>query len=254
MRRVAAAALCIAALAACGDDGDDAQAVPPKAVVRVLAPDSLTEPFQALGARFAELHPGTRVDFFFAASPTLMAEIERGRAGAVLATANAASMRRAVDEGYARAPLEFASNRLAIVVPDGNPKQITDVADLGRADVRLSLCDESVVCGTLAHAALDVVGVDRMPTTTGATARDVLRQVANGSVDAGIVFTTTVVPSEPVDVVGEVTAGADADAVYEISVLAGAVDRDGAQQWVDFVTGAAGQSVLAGMGFGPPPA
>jgi molybdate transport system substrate-binding protein len=246
-------ALCGAWLGACTDEGPPQQPAgpPPKAVVRVLAPDALTEAFGTLGDRFTATHPGRRVDFLFAASSTLLAEVERGRAAAVLATADPATMQAAVDDGLAIGRVPFASSALALVVAAGNPKGITGVSDLARGDVRIALCDEDVVCGSLGRDALVAAGVDRAPATTGPSARAVLLLVADGTADAGLVFTTTP-PSPAVETVGDVTAGDAAAAVYEIGLLAGAVDKDGAQAWIDFVTGAEGQAILAQLGFGPP--
>jgi molybdate transport system substrate-binding protein len=250
---VLALALCTAVVGACTDEGPPKQEVaPPEAVVRVLAPDALTEAFQTIGDRFAAAHPNRRVDFLFAGSTALLAEVERGRAAAVLATANPDTMQQAADKGLVSDRTPFASNELTLVVADGNPKGIAGLSDLARDDVRLALCAPDVVCGALARDALVAAGIDRVPATPSASARAVLLQVEDGTADAGVVFTTTVTPSASVDVIGDVIDSSEPDAVYEIALVAGAVDTDGARAWIDFVTGPEGQAVLAQLGFGPP--
>jgi molybdate transport system substrate-binding protein len=244
VRRIALAL--VALLAACSDRGGGQQARPPTAVVSIFASTSLTDAFSEIGVEFGEENPGVRVDFTFASASVLLDEVGRGKAAAVLATADDETMREAVDGGHARVPRAFARNHLALVVPAGNPEGITGVADLARADLTLGLCEPDLPCGVLALDALADAGVDRAATATGPSSRAVLVDVTNGALDAALVYATT--PGDGVHVVADLV---DRESVYEISVLAGAVDRDGAQAFVEFVLGPDGQAILAEHGFEP---
>ena len=220
----------------------------PSSVVRVFAASSLTEAFQELGVRFGEEHPGVRVDFTFAASDLLLAEIDRGKAAAVLATAGDDAMQQAVDGGHARQPLPFAQNHLALVVAAGNPKGIDGVAGLARDDVRFGVCDPVVPCGALTADVLADAGVGRAPASTRESARQLLTEIRDGELDAGIVYSTTAVLDPELDVLVELP---DRVTRYEITVLAGAVDRDGGEAFVEFVRSPEGQRVLRDRGFEP---
>ena len=257
MRRRALAALVVLALAAaCTDPGppeaprvDPETGAPlPTSVVRVFASSSLTEAFQELGLSFSEEHPGVRVDFTFAASDLLLAEIERGKAAAVLATAGGDTMQQAVDAGHARDPVPFARNHLAVVVAAGNPKGIDGVAALGRDDVRFGACDPIVPCGLLATEVLADAGVRRAPTSTRESARQLLGELLAGDLDAALVYSTTARADSDLEVVADLL---DRVTEYEISVLAGAVDRDGGAAFVAFVRSAQGRAVLEEGGFEP---
>jgi len=250
--RLAALAVAAALVAACSGGGDDS---PPAAVVRVFAASSLAGPFEDLGTRFAQQHDDVRVDFTFSASDVLVDQVGRGRAAAVLATANPASMADAVQDGLARGSRVFARNHLAIVVPDGNPAGIAGFSDLRSADVTLAMCSEERTCGTLARAALDKAGVSRDGDITRQTSSAVLDVVARGEADAGIVFATTADndDGEDVDVVLTLDGSdPDLEAVYEIALLSTAIARDEAQAWVEFVLGDEGQAILAEHGFARP--
>src|ERR1700716_4173172 len=98
----------------------------PSGTITVFAASSLTAAFTSIGSDFQKSHPGTRVQFNFAGSSTLAAQIEQGAIGDVFASADQPNMQRAVDAGLTlESPLIFARNHLAIVVGKGNPKHIS---------------------------------------------------------------------------------------------------------------------------------
>lgn len=91
--------------AACsnGDEG------PPAVVVRVFAGAPLQDVFEDLGEAFTALHADVRVDFTFAEPAALLRQVEQGRAAAVLATSDAATMDEAEAGGMVRHRFEFAT-------------------------------------------------------------------------------------------------------------------------------------------------
>src|SRR5215475_2811307 len=87
----------------------------------VFAAASLTDAFKAIGAAFERAHPGTTVQFNFAASSLLAQQIHEGAPADVFAAADEANMQKAADAGdLAGAAQIFALNRLVIAVPAGN--------------------------------------------------------------------------------------------------------------------------------------
>src|SRR5262249_37319661 len=108
--------------------------------VTVFAAASLTEAFRTIGKDFQAAHPGMQVEFNFASSSTLARQIGEGARADVFASADEENTKKVVDAGDAAgAPQPFARNRLAIVVPKGNPKHVTGLADLGRAGMTVAL-------------------------------------------------------------------------------------------------------------------
>jgi ABC-type molybdate transport system substrate-binding protein len=104
-RRVALV-LAVLLAAACG--GDDEPERPPAVVVRVFAGTPLQVAFGDIGTAFTDVHRDVRVDFTYAAPSALLDEVERGRAAAVLATADTAIMDEAEERGWVRQRFEFA--------------------------------------------------------------------------------------------------------------------------------------------------
>ena len=161
--------------------------------ITVLAAASLTESFTAIGKAFEAAHPGTKVVFSFGASSTLATQITQGAPADVFASADTATMDKLTTAGLnGAAPVTFATNLLSIITGPGNPKGITGLADLARADLKLVLCDPSVPCGRYAAQSLAKAKVTATPVSLEQNVKGVVTKVTAGEADAGIVYTTDV--------------------------------------------------------------
>ena len=153
VRLLPAAAALALAVPACAA----APATPPRATLTVFAAASLKGSFTELGRQFEAAHPGTTVRLNVAGSQTLVEQLDQGATADVLATADEPTMATAADSGLvAGRPVPFAANRLALVVPPGNPARVDRFADLARPDLALVVCAPVVPSGAaaphLAHA------------------------------------------------------------------------------------------------------
>ena len=252
--------LVAALLAGCGSGSaaDGPVAASPGTVrvsgtVTVLAAASLTEAFTALGARFEAEHPGSSVQFSFAASSELAAQVVDGAPADVFAAASPETMRLAVDAGAVRGtPQVFARNRLEIAVPAGNPAGVTGLADLGRPELKVALCAPEVPCGAAAAAVFAAAGVTPAPDTLEADVKATLTKVTLGEVDAALVYRTDVRAAGR-DVRGiDVPEAGRAVNDYPLAVLSDAPNPLAARAFADLVRSTAGGSVLADAGFDVP--
>ncbi|MEZ5216459.1 MAG: molybdate ABC transporter substrate-binding protein [Ilumatobacteraceae bacterium] len=245
-RSLLALVLAVGAVAGCGgsDDGDG---------ITVFAAASLTEAFGAIGAAFTAEHPSTPVTFNFAASSELATQVIEGAPADVLASADLANMSRVTDAGAAAgAPAVFATNHSTIVVGAGNPHGITTIEDLADPALVIVICAPQVPCGSYAAEIFDRSGVSVTPDSYEQNVKAVVTKVALGEADAGIAYETDVrVADEQVD---SVTLPSDLDvtAQYPIAVTTASAAPEAAQEFVDFVTSAEGQSILASFGFTAP--
>ena len=209
-------------LASCGSGDADG--------ITVLAASSLTDAFDEL----ADLHDGDEA-LVLGSSGALATQVAEGAPADVFASADEVAM--AGIEG-ARV---FATNRLVILVPEGNPDGIRGLDDLGDG-VRLALCGPDAPCGRYAAEAFAAAGLDVPPASREEGARGVAQKVANGEADAGIAYATDVVDgTEAVEVPG-------VEATYVIAAL-----TDEGEAFVDLVLADEGQAVLAAHGFGRAP-
>lgn len=254
MRR-AALALVAALAAACGTAGSAQNAVAgsPSGTVTVFAAASLTNAFRALEPGFQARYPHVTLSFDFAGSPTLVTQLSQGARADVLATADATNMANAATDGVLQGgSTVFAHNLLEIAVAPGNPKHITRLSDLGRADVTLVLAAPQVPAGKYAGQALARAGVAVHPKSLETDVESVLTKVALGEADAGIVYTTDVKAAA-----GRVTgiaipAAQNVVAGYPVAAVKGAPNPAGARAFITYLTSAAGQEVLLRYGFATP--
>ncbi|WP_083777807.1 molybdate ABC transporter substrate-binding protein [Segniliparus rotundus] len=223
--------------------------------ITVFAAASLQKVFTELGKQFEAQHPGTSVRFTFAGSPTLVAQLDQGARGDVLASADEANMDRARESQLVGEARVFATNRLVIVTARGNPKRIAKLADLANPDLAVVVCAAQVPCGALAGKVEAKAGVVVRARSQEPSVADVLAKVASGEADAGLVYSTDAsaaggtVSSVPVP---------EGDALatrYPIAVLdqaKGGPRGATAEAFVALVLSPQGQEVFGNAGFGKP--
>jgi molybdate transport system substrate-binding protein len=215
----------------------------------VYAASSLTAVSASLSARFEELNPGVTVELTFNGSSALVTQITEGAPADVLATADTASMARAVDAGLTVGPATvFAGNRLSIVVGAGNPLGVFDLADLARDDVVTVLCASDVPCGRYAEAALASAGVTVEPRSRELNVKAVVSRVSLGEADAGIVYVTDVVADDMVEGVA-IAEAHNVEAEYPVAVLSDSDQTPLAEAFVDFLLSDEAQARLTAAGF-----
>src|SRR5438132_7040435 len=250
--RVLGAVAAALVLAGCGtSEPGSPPSSGPSGSITVFAASSLTGAFGRIGADFQKTFPGTMIHFAFAGSSTLVAQIQQGAIGDVLASADQPNMQKLVNAGLTSgSPSIFARNKLQIVVPAGNPKHVTGLADLSRAGLVVVLCAPAVPCGHYPAEALKKANVTVTPASQETDVKAVLTKVAPGGADAGIVYLTDVKAAgaqlQGVDIPDSLNVIAD----YPIVVLKDSQDIGLAKAFIGYIH-ANGQRTLAHYGFLP---
>src|SRR3954447_7145655 len=83
----------------------------------------------------------------FGGSDVLQAQIERGGPADVFASATPSEARALFHEGLCSRPVTFATNRLLLIVPKGNPGHIRSVYTLRKGGRRMSIGTAGVPIG-----------------------------------------------------------------------------------------------------------
>jgi len=261
MTAVFAAAGLLAALAGCsgsgapseGQSADQTGSAPPAGELLVFAAASLSSTFTEIGERFEASHPGSAVEFNFAGSTDLVAQLQQGAPADVFASADASTMDRAAsDDLLSGTPTVFATNTMMIAVPPDNPAGIAGFADLARPGVQVVVCAPEVPCGSATQRVEANTGVSLDPVSEESSVTDVLNKAATGEADAGVVYVTDVQGSAGRVMGIEIPADVNTVNSYPIAVLAGSAVPGLAQQFQAMVTGPEGRKVLADAGFGAP--
>ena len=251
MRRTALAAALM--LTACGAEPAPAPDGGAPVELTVLAAASLRTAFEELGARYERAHPGTEVAFSFAGSADLVAQLAEGAPADVLATADTASMDRAVAQGLLDGPPQpFATNVLQIVTPPDDPGRVSSFADLARPGLAVVVCAEQVPCGRALAQVEETSGTALSPVSEETSVSGVLAKVTAGEADAGVVYVTDARAAG--DAVRTVPFPEAAGVVntYPIGTVAGSEHPRGAAELVAHLRGAEAREVLAAAGFGAP--
>jgi molybdate transport system substrate-binding protein len=221
--------------------------------ITVFAAASLTDSFKEIGDAYTKLHPGSKVTFSFDASSALVQQITQGAPADVFASADTANMDKLTQAGLnSSLPVVFANNLLGIIVPAGNPKRITGVADLAKPDLKVVLCAEQVPCGKYAKQILDTAKVAVMPVSLEQNVKGVVTKVTTGEADAGIVYTTDIKAAGTGAAGVEIPADVNVIAKYPIASTKASRNTAADQAFISFVTGAAGQAILEKYGFEQP--
>lgn len=256
MRRVIAILATIGLLgtaAACGGGDDDSGATAESVTLRVFAAASLTDTFTEIASLFEAEHEGVTVEFNFAGSSDLVAQIQQGAPADVFASADEANMVKATDDDLVEGePVNFASNVLTIVTPPDNPGNVQSLEDLARDDVDVVICAPQVPCGAATERVAEAAGIEIDPVSEESAVTDVLGKIVAGEADAGLVYVTDATGAGDSVQAIDFPESAEAVNIYPIAALSGSENPDHAQDFVDFVNGAEAQQILKDAGFGQP--
>ena len=233
------------------DSAPDGGAV--RGEITVFAAASLRATFTDLGTRFEAEHPGTAVQFSFAGSSDLAAQLISGAPADVFASANTKNMTDTVDEGLvAGNPVDFASNTLTIVTTPGNPDGITSFADLANPDVLTVICAPQVPCGAATAAVETATGTTVPAVSEESSVTDVLGKVTSGQADAGLVYVTDAAGAGEAVTTVPFEESREAVNTYPIATLSGSGNQNTARAFTEFVAGPVGRDVLGRAGFAAP--
>lgn len=230
--------------------------------VVVFAAASLTDVFQDMATTFQQANPKAKLTFNFGASSQLATQLGQGARADVFASADQTQMDNARKaDTIAGQDRVFAGNRLVVITPKDNPKQISRVKDLGNDGVKFVTAQPSVPIGQYTAQLLDKASADptygsdfkaKVQANTVSqedNVRQVVSKVQLGEADAAIVYSTDATPKvrDQLQLI-QVPDPLQTLATYPIAVTKGA-NPAGGEAFVSYVLGPDGQAALAKWGF-----
>lgn len=261
----------IFALAACSsnDEQKDADDNKAREEVVVFAAASMTETLNQIKESYEKDHNVT-LTFNFDSSGTLKTQIQEGADCDLFISAGQKQMNQldiTADKEVNTEGLDFVAsdsrvnlleNKVVLVVSEGNPKGIQGFDDLAAkladGSVLMAMGNSDVPVGQytqkiLSYYKLDETALANAGTITyGTNVKEVTTQVAEGSVDCGIVYCTdafsaglTVVDSATKDMCGQV--------IYPAAVMKNAKHADAAKAFLEYLQSDAAMKVFENVGF-----
>ena len=238
----------------------------------VFAAASMTETMNEIKGLYEAANPGVTITYNFDSSGTLKTQIQEGadcdlfisaapkQMNALDASCDAEKNPDGLDFVLQGSRINLLENKVALVVPDGNPKGIESFDQLAEAlkggELLFAMGNSDVPVGQytqkiLAFYELSEEDLAAAGTITyGSNVKEVTTQVKEASVDCGVVYATdafsaglTIVDTATKDMCGQV--------IYPAAVLNVSKHPEAAQAFLDYLTGPEATAVFEGVGFSP---
>lgn len=268
-------------LAGCGGNASDdsSSSAPASASVEteadqvelvVFAAASMTETLTELSNAYMEENPNVNVVLNFDSSGTLKTQIQEGADCDVFISAGQLQMDQLdanADPSVNTEGLDFVledsrfdilENKVALAVPDDNPKDINSYDDMkaGLEDgsILLAMGNSDVPVGQYTQKILTYLGLDETALanagniTYGSNVKEVTTQVSEAAVDCGIIYQTDAY-SAGLTVVDTATPEMCGQVIYPAAVLNVSKNPDVAKDYLDFLTSDDADAVFEEVGF-----
>ena len=241
-------------MAACGS-APAPEAEPAELIVFAAA--SMTETLTEIAELYKTVAPDVTLTFNFDSSGTLKTQIEEGAEVDLFISAAPKQMNElnTVLEGTR---VDLLENKVALAVPDGNPKGIASyddlIAGLKDGSLMLAMGNSDVPVGQYTQKILDYYGVseedlaNKGVITYGTNVKEVTTQVGEATVDAGIIYATDAF-SANLEIVDTATAEMCGQVIYPAAVMNVTRHEEAAKAFLEYLTGPEATAVFESVGF-----
>lgn len=223
----------------------------------VFAAASMTETLLEIEELYKEVAPEVDLVFNFDSSGTLKTQIEEGAECDVFISAAYKQM-DALDVVLEESRIDLLENKVSLVVPEGNPKNITSYEDLMKkledGSVLLAMGNGDVPVGQYTRKILIYYGLSEEALakqgsiTYGSNVKEVTTQIAEATVDCGIIYGTDAY-SAGLTVVDTATEEQCGRVLYPAAVLTVSKHQTEAQDFLDYLQGEKAGAVFEAVGF-----
>ena len=286
------ALLMLAALAACGQSAAPAATEAPAAAeepaaepveepaaepvkeveIIVFAAASMTETLTEIKGMYEAANPGVTITYNFDSSGTLKTQIQEGADCDLFISAAPKQMNQldaskdadanpdGLDFVLQGSRVNLLENKVALVVPEGNPKGVESfdqLAELLKAgDILMAMGNSDVPVGQYTQKILAYYELSEEDLAAakvlsyGSNVKEVTTQVKEASVDCGVVYGTDAF-SAGLEVVDTATAEMCGQVIYPAAVLKVSKAPEAAQAFLDYLRTPEAMAVFEGVGFSP---
>lgn len=238
----------------------------------VFAAASMTETLNQIAEMYKAVAPNVTLIYNFDSSGTLKTQIQEGAECDLFISAGQKQMDQldiAADPQVNAEKLDFVlggtrvnllENRVALCVPEGNPKDIKsfdDLADkLKEGSVLMAMGNSDVPVGQYTQKILAFYGLDEEKLakdgviTYGTNVKEVTTQVTEASVDCGVVYCTDAFSAglTPVDYATKEMCG---QVIYPAAVLNISGNQEAAKEFLAYLQTEDAMKVFEAVGFAP---
>lgn len=211
---------------------------------------TLTYNFDSSGTLKTQIQEGATCDVFISAAQKQMDQLDASKDN----TANPEQL----DFINSDSRMDLLENKVVLVVPENNPKNIDSFDDLKSklesGDVLLAMGNSDVPVGQYTQKILQYWGLDEKALadageiTYGSNVKEVTTQVSEGSADCGVVYYTDAY-SAGLKIVGEATEEMCGKTIYPAAVMKNSEHPEQAQEFLAYLSSDAAAKVFEKVGF-----
>ena len=260
-----------ACLTGCGRTNTDTNAdAGEKTELVVFAAASMTETLNQIKTDYEAQHKDITLTYNFDSSGTLKTQIQEGATCDVFISAAQKQMDQLdaskdntanpeqLDFINSDSRMDLLENKVVLVVPENNPKNINSFDDLKSklesGDVLLAMGNSDVPVGQYTQKILQYWGLDEKALadageiTYGSNVKEVTTQVSEGSADCGVVYYTDAY-SAGLKIAGEATEEMCGKTIYPAAVMKNSEHPEQAQEFLAYLSSDAAAKVFEKVGF-----
>lgn len=236
----------------------------------VFAAASMTETLNQIKTDYEAQHKDITLTYNFDSSGTLKTQIQEGATCDVFISAAQKQMDQLdaskdktanpeqLDFINSDSRMDLLENKVVLVVPENNPKNINSFDDLKSklesGDVLLAMGNSDVPVGQYTQKILQYWGLDEKALadageiTYGSNVKEVTTQLSEGSTDCGVVYYTDAY-SAGLKIVGEATEEMCGKTIYPAAVMKNSEHPEQAQEFLAYLSSDAAAKVFEKVGF-----
>ena len=238
-----------------------------KTEIIVFAAASMTETLNQIKPMYESKNPNVKITYNFDSSGTLLKQILAGADCDVFVSAAQKQMNQ-LDKSKNEKDnpdkndyildgtrLNLLENKVALSVPDGNPKEINSFNDLKTDKLTLlAIGNSDVPVGSYTLEILNYIGKPAEEfekegkLTYGSNVKEVTSQIKQGTVDAGIIYATDA-KSASLQVVDLATKDMCKQVIYPAAVLKNTKSELEAKKYLDYLKSDEAMKIFESVGF-----
>lgn len=238
----------------------------------VFAAASMTETLTELGNSYMDEHKNVTIQYNFDSSGTLKTQIQEGADCDIFISAGQKQVNQLDKDASADVNTEgldfvlegtrfdILENKVALVVPEGNPAGINSYDDLkaklADGSIKMAMGNSDVPVGQYTQKILAYFGLneDELAAagaiTYGSNVKEVTTQVSEAAVDCGIIYATDAY-SANLKVVDTATKDMCGQVIYPAAVMKTTKNEEAAKAFLKYLTEDTANKVFEGVGFTP---
>lgn len=211
----------------------------------------MKEPMEEIAELFKE-REGITIEYTYGGSAQMLSQIELYQTGDAYMPGALAYIQSAMDKGFIDKSEKVIYHVITIIVPKGNPANITSLEDLAKPGVRVAIGEPTgpaIGQGTKKMLEKDGLweAVSANVVVTSATVNELLVYVAMKQADAALVFEDLYNP-EAMDKIDIPKEQGKVD-IVPIGTLKFSTNKEDAEKFLNFVASAEGKAIFAKHGF-----